>query len=78
MVREMGWQDERIGVYTVVGEQCVYRISKVDVWILLYVDEVIIVPLKREEVDFFKCCLSEAIDMKDLGSLASFLGVDFT
>lgn len=37
----------------------------------------IIGALQREELDFVKRSLAEALDMKDLGSLGSFLGVEF-
>lgn len=50
-----------------------YRSRKGDVWIVLYVDEVITVALEREELDFVKRSWAEVLDMNASGSLGSFL-----
>lgn len=49
-----------------------------NVWILLYVDEVIIIGEKPQELASIKRRLSESLGMKNLGELNEFLGISFT
>ena len=58
------------------ADQCVFRHG--NVWILLYVDDIIIMGAKLKEVVSVKRRLSESLEMKDLGELHEFLGVSFT
>ena len=47
-------------------------------WLLLYVDDVIVMGKELSEICIVKRELSELLEMKDLGELGSFLGVSFT
>ena len=58
------------------SDECVYR--RENVWLLLYVDDIIAMGPVEGEVVAVKKELSRHLDVKDLGALTSFIGVVFT
>ena len=56
-------------------DSCLFRIR--DVWVLLYVDDIILIGPTVETLESVKAALSEKLEIKDLGELGSFLGVKF-
>lgn len=69
---------KELGFSPLLSDPCVYRRGNQLLWVLLYVDDVIVIGKSREEVDKFKRSISQKLDMKDLGFLSSFLGISFT
>ena len=67
---------EKLGMTALISDRCVFRKGKI--WVLLYVDDVIIIGEKMENVQDTKASLSGLLDMKDMGELSNFLGVSFT
>ena len=64
-----------LGFRALVMDSCVYR--RGGVWILLYVDDVMLMGRELSEICKAKEDLSTLLEMKDLGELSSFLGVSF-
>lgn len=71
------WKDvvTSLGFKSLVSDTCVYR--RGSVWVLLYVDDVIVVGPELQEVVKVKRELEGRLDMKDLQEMGSFLGVNF-
>lgn len=59
-----------------VSDRCVFR--KGELWVLLYVDDVIIIVKDIDTVQDTKNRLSALLDMKDMEELSTFLGVMFS
>lgn len=55
------------------SEQCIFRTDSV--WIILYVDDIIMLGRADEELIAVVCELKNHLDVKDLGRLHHFLGV---
>ena len=64
-----------IGFKALPADNYLFRYGKV--WVLLYVDDVIIMGPERTEVESVKRHISGKLDMKDLGPLDQFLGIKF-
>ena len=64
-----------LGLKKLSGDQCFYRRS--DIWVLLYVDDVLLMGLSLDDINAVKTNLSKTLDIKDLGELRDFLGVSF-
>lgn len=64
-----------LGFTPLNSDQCVYRKGKL--WILLYVDDVIIIGDKLDSIIGLKSQLSSKLEMKDMGELSNFLGISF-
>ena len=58
-----------------LSDGCLFRIR--DVWVLLYVDDVILIGQTTREINNIKDELSKRLDMHDFGQLGSILGVQF-
>ena len=56
-----------------LSEDCVFR--RDDVWILLYVDDIVLIGKNGSELESVKSNLRQFIELKDMGSLCLFLGV---
>ena len=64
-----------VGFTKLVSDDCVYR--RGDVWLLLYVDDIIMIGTSDKAVRDVKTELMPHLDVQDLGTLKSFLGVLF-
>ena len=64
-----------IGSGKLLADDCGYRPGSV--WMLLYVDDIILLSVSMEDAKDVKHVPMEHLDVKDLGSLKSFLGVLF-
>lgn len=64
-----------MGVDKLFSDICVYRRGRV--WLLLYVDDVVVMSAEKEDVYCFKRDLNEYLDVKDLDTLRYLLGVLF-
>lgn len=75
------WCDtmERLGFETCKADDCLFHFSSNgnEAWILLYVDDVILVGSQEDFLKNIKSKLELHLDLKDLGTLHSFLGVTF-
>ena len=75
------WQDkwksvmQKMKFVMLMSDECVFR--RGSTWILLYVDDIILVGAKCAELIAVKRELKHYLDVKDLGALGSFLGVSF-
>lgn len=57
------------------SDPCVFR--RESVWILLYVDDIIMIGPREPEIEAVKKSLKARLDIKDIGNLSQFLGVRF-
>ena len=71
------WQSvmDMMGFDKFVSDECVYR--RGTVWLLLYVDDIVVIGSEEKDVSHVKTELKTHLDVKDLGTLRSFLGVLF-
>ena len=72
------WKEvmEKLGMTALITDKCVFR--KKELWILLYVDDVVIIGKNCEDIGNVKRQLSSLLEMKDMGNLSTFLGVSFS
>ena len=58
-----------LGFYQSNGDQClyIYKNDCIKVYILLYVDDIIIAGNNQSKIDFFKLALEKRFKVKDLG-----------
>lgn len=69
----------RLGFGRLKSDECFYfiKILSSTVYVLVYVDDVLILGVYEEAVLTVKCMLMREFEMKDLGVAKSFLGVEF-
>ena len=67
--------EQEIGFQSLRSDECVF--VKKDIWLLLYVDETVVISASRESFTATKTALSSMLEVKDLGPLQHFLGVSF-
>lgn len=67
------------GFMRLLSDNCVYvyHVSERPVWILIYVDDVLVLAWSNVDVAHVKGILMAAFKMKDLGLAKQFLGVEF-
>lgn len=64
-----------LGFQVLLADSCVFY--REQVWILVYVDDIIIMGSVESAIDSFKSQLMQRLDIKDMGNLTHFLGVSF-
>lgn len=64
-----------MGLDKLVSDDCVYL--RGTVWLLIYVDDIVLISAEEEDVYCVKKELNENLDVKDLGTFQYFLGVLF-
>ena len=64
-----------LGLKPLAADECVFVDDRV--WLLLYVDDIIIISSSMESISAIKKKLKEQLDVKDMGPLKFFLGVAF-
>lgn len=67
---------ERFSFKTARCDGCLYW--KQDIWVLAYVDDIIVIALHRSSIDKLMKSLGQELDIKRLGNQNNFLGVSFT
>ena len=72
------WKEKmrKLGFREATADPCVFY--RDGVWIILYVDDVILTGTTDEKIAVVKTELSKELDMTDLGDLKDFLGVHFS
>jgi hypothetical protein len=65
-----------LGFNVATSDPCLYILKKRMLYILLYVDECMIIGRSMEDINWVKQELSKKFDMKDLGKLKDFLGIE--
>lgn len=58
-----------------MSDECAYR--RGGIWLLIYVDDIIIAGNSLPEIEQFKKDLPNHVEVKEMGQLRSFLGVNF-
>lgn len=66
---------DSLGFLALLAEPCVF--VNVDVWLVLYVDDVLIIGPNEASIATAKKKIIEKFDVKDLGRLRYFLGIEF-
>ena len=66
---------DAMGFKPLLSDECVF--AKRDVWLLLYVNDIIVIEPSTKSIDVVKQSLHDSLDVKDLGDLHEFLGVKF-
>ena len=64
-----------MGLKPVAADECAFVDDRV--WLLQYVDDIIITSSSMESISAIKKELKEQLDVKDIGPLEFFLGVAF-
>ena len=64
-----------LGFTTLTSDECVFVRGKL--WVLIYVDDILIMSQDDQEIEVVKSELASNFDVKDLGSLHYFLGVEY-
>lgn len=67
----------RLGFKRSTSDQCLYWRGEKDkrVYLILYVDDILIIGHNQKEIKIVKGCLSREFDMTDIGEVTSFLGM---
>jgi len=65
------------GFYPLKSEQSIYINKDGTTILIIYVDDILAISLKRDNITSLFTSLSEAIKIKDLGPISTFLGIEF-
>ena len=65
----------KLGFRPLLADQCVY--IRQNLWLLIYVDDIVIISSSMSGIDSVRDDLSRAVDLQDMGEPHDFLGVEF-
>lgn len=68
----------KLGFHKLNSDSCLYYCARRGLYIILYVDDILIFGKDMGQIKWIKEKLSESFKMKDLGEVSSFLGLDIT